>query len=78
MSMSGKKCQSEVRAVFEKLTSWRDDSHRQFSDIIKSHSSSISEGINDLVEEVSELKAELSVIRKETEGAVEEFGFQKR
>ena len=65
MSMSGKKCQSEVRAVFEKLTSWREDSHRQFSDIIKSHSSSISEGINDLVEEVSELKTEISVIRKE-------------
>ena len=58
-------CQSEVRDVFEKLRSLREESHRQFSDIIDSHSSSIGKGINDLVEEVRDLRAELSVTRKE-------------
>ena len=52
--------------MFEKLTSLREESHRQFSDIINSHSGSISKGINELVQEVSDLKAKLSVNRKAT------------
>ena len=66
MSMAPQDCQREVRVVFEKLTSLREESHRQFSDIINSHSGSISKGINELVQEVSDLKAKLSVNSKAT------------
>ena len=52
-------CQSEVRAVFEKLTSWREESNRQISDIIISHSSSVSQGVNNLVTQVSNMEDEL-------------------
>ena len=65
ISEAQRSCQSEVRDVFEKLISLREESHRQFSDIIVSHGTSISKGIDELVEEVSGLKAELSVVRKE-------------
>ena len=65
MGMAPKDFQSEVRVLFEKLTSLREESHRQFSDIINSHGGSISDGINDLFAEVSNLQDELSVVRKE-------------
>ena len=54
-------CRTEVRSVFQKLTSWKEE----FSDIIESHRMSISKGVNDLVTEVSEMREELSVIKKE-------------
>ena len=57
--------QIEVRNFFNNLSSWREVSQRHFSNIIESHSNTISEAINDLVEEVSDLKAQLSVITKE-------------
>ena len=60
-----KDCQREVKEVFEKLLSWREQSQDQFSAIINAHSSSINWGINDLVEKVDELQTELLVIRKE-------------
>ena len=64
--MGGKKdCQREVGNLFDKLGSWRDESHKQISDIINFHSSSINKGINDLVKEVGDLQAELSVTKKE-------------
>ena len=63
--MAPKDFQSEIRVLFEKLTSLREESHRQFSDIINSHGGSISDGINDLFAEVSNLQDELSVVRKE-------------
>ena len=65
MSEGQRDCLREARDVFEKLSSLKEESHKQFSDIINSHSGSINKGIHDLIEEVSELKAELSVIRKE-------------
>ena len=58
-------CQSMVDNLFEKLFSWREESHRQFSDIICSNRGIISEGINDLVKEVNELEGKLIVISKE-------------
>ena len=64
--MAGQRnCLSEVEDLFEKLGSWRNESHKQISDIINAHSNSINKGMNDLVKEVDELQAELSVIRKE-------------
>ena len=65
MSEVKKDCRDEARVVFEKLNSWREESNRQFSDIINSHCSSIDRGITDLVSEVSCLQDKLSVTRKE-------------
>ena len=65
MGEGKKDCRGEARVVFEKLNSWREESNRQFSDIINSHSSSIDRGITDLVSEVSCLQDKLSVTRKE-------------
>ena len=53
-------CESEVRQVFEKLTSWREESQ-----IIDSYSSSISKGVGDLVKEVPHVKKEQAAIKKE-------------
>jgi len=51
--------------LFEKLVSWGDESHKHISGIISSHNKTLKMGINNLVKEVSDLKDELSVIRKE-------------
>ena len=63
--------QSEIGHLFEKLSVWREESHREFSNIITSHSRSINKGINDLVEEVTELKVELSIITSERNDLLE-------
>ena len=63
-----KDCQSEVNVVFEKFGSLREEFLGQLSNIIDSHSSSISKDIEDLVKEVSNLQVELSVIRRERNG----------
>ena len=57
--------QNEIYDLFEKLISWRDESHKEISSIINSHNSTVKKGINDLVKEVNNLQDELSVIRKE-------------
>ena len=58
-------CQSQVMDLIEKFSSWRDESHRQMSNIISSHSRSISKGFNVIVQEVSDLQTEISALRKE-------------
>ena len=65
MSKCQEECQSQVRDLIQKLSSWRDDSHRQMSNIISSHSRGIDKGFNGLVEEFSDLHAQVSVLRKE-------------
>ena len=65
MSKGKKDGQSQVRHLIEKLTSWRDESHIQMSNIISSHSGSIDKGFDDVVEEFSELQAQVSILRKE-------------
>ena len=57
--------QSEVGRFFEKLGAWRQESDKEFINIVKFHSSSIYRGINNLVQEVSDLKVKLSDITKE-------------
>ena len=57
--------QNEAREVFQKLCLWREESHKQLSDIIDAHNTSLIKGINDLVERVDELQTELMVIKKE-------------
>ena len=55
-------CQGDVRHLFTKLHSWREESQREFSNIINSQSTVIGEGIQNLVEEVNGLQAQLSII----------------
>merc|ERR1711884_338462 len=57
--------QSQLNDLFEKLVSWRDESHKEISYIINSYNSHVKLGIKNLVNEVSNLQDELSVIRKE-------------
>ena len=56
---------TELSYLFNKLESWKEASLRDFSKIVNSHRSSINKGVGDLVEEVCDLKAQLSVITKE-------------
>ena len=59
---------TEVKHLFNKLDSWREVSQRaqrDFSNIISSHRGNISNGINNLVEEVSDLKSKLLVLTEE-------------
>ena len=65
MSTNMKGPQSEAGDLFKALGSWRDESQRQFSTIINSHSKSIIKVINNLVGEVSSLQSQLSVITNE-------------
>ena len=58
-------CQRQVTDLINKLCSWRDESHRQMSDIISYHSRSIDEGFNNLFEEFTHLQAQVSTLRKE-------------
>ena len=67
VSMSNGKinCLGEADDLFEKLTSWREESHQQISNIINSHNSSIRNGIHNMAEEICGLQAKLSVMEKE-------------
>ena len=55
--------QNEVKDLFYKFNSLREETHKEFSTIINGHSESISKGIDDLVEE--ELQAQVSIIAHE-------------
>ena len=63
--------QSEVEHFIQKLSLWREESHKDFSNIIQFHSTNINEGINDLVQEVSNLKFNLSMITRERNDLIE-------
>ena len=64
-------CHSQVRGLIQKLSSWRDESHRQMSNILSSHIRSIDVGFNGLVEEFSDMQAQVLVLRKERNGLLE-------
>ena len=65
MSKSQADCQDQVRNLINKLSSWRDESHKQMANIINSQSRSIYLGFNGLVKEFSDLEAEVSELRRE-------------
>ena len=65
MSNNKNGCLEDANDLFEKLSSWSEESHGQITKIITSHNSSIRKGIRDLAEEVDGLQAELSIIKKE-------------
>ena len=58
-------CHVDAKDLLAKLSSLKEQSYKQFSDIIDCYSSSISDGIRDLTDEVSDLQSELSLMRKE-------------
>ena len=68
MDTDHKAFQLEALSLFEKQSSWREESNRQFSNILNSNSSIINKGINDLVRENSSLRAELSFVKNERSG----------
>ena len=57
--------QSQVRNLIQQLSSWKDESHKQMSNILSSHSRSIKLGFNGLAEEFNDLQAQVSVLREE-------------
>ena len=63
--------QGPVKKFYEKLILWRDESQREFLEIIDTHSNSINEAMNSLVEEVTDLQAQLSVTTKERNNLIE-------
>ena len=57
--------QSEVRKFLNELKTWREESQTQFSNIIHSYTGTIGKGIGELVDEVCDLKAQLSASTKD-------------
>ena len=57
--------QTELRDLFEKLSSWRKESQREFLNIMNFHGIRINKSINDMVKEVGSLQNKLSAITKE-------------
>ena len=57
--------QIELGHFFEKLSIQKEESHKDVSYILTLHTGRITKGINNLVQEVSDLKVGLSIIRKE-------------
>ena len=57
--------------LLEKLGSWREDSSRQFASIINSNCNFINRGINELVEEMCGLKAQLAGMKNERNGLLQ-------
>ena len=65
-SSTGKKnFQSEVRVLLQQLSSWREESNRQFTKIIDSHASTINVGLEEFAEEVFNLRNKLSAVTQE-------------
>ena len=62
---SKEECQSEVKYLLEKLSSWKEETNKQLSNIINSHTSNINKSVNDLADEVCNLQTKLSIITKE-------------
>ena len=80
MSLTQPLASSEARGLFQKLWSWKEESNRQFTNIMKSHCNNIDNGIKALVEEVYGLKAELSDVRQEKNvllETVDDFEFRQ-
>ena len=56
---------SEAMDLLDKFVHWRENSRRHLVDVIDSYNKSIDEGFNDLINEISDLHARVSVIKHE-------------
>ena len=70
-SMGQKGCLIRARDLFLELGSWRDESQKQFSNIVNSHNTNIIKGINDLVAEIHGLQSHLSITTNEKNDLIE-------
>ena len=70
ISVSKSSCKTEVEELFQKLESWRDQTQRQFAGILNYHSN-ISKTINNLVDDICDLHAKLSVTKNERDALIE-------
>ena len=59
------KSQNEVRDMFKKIRAWREESQKEFSNIIDPYSNRISLAFNDLIEENNYLQGRLSVVTQD-------------
>ena len=59
--------QSEVTTLFEKLNLWREESQKEFSNIINYHSDSMNKGINDLIEQLAAVTKERNELIKKVD-----------
>ena len=64
-AITTRESQNEVRALFTKLRLWKEHSQTQFANILSCHDYSITKSMNDLAEEVSFLKVQLSSVTDE-------------
>ena len=71
MSEGQKDYKSHVRDMINNLYSWRDESHRQMSNILSYHTKSIDKGLNDIVREVTDLQTQVAVLRNERKTLLE-------
>ena len=71
MHKSPKDCHNEVRNLFWKLSSWSEDSQREFANIVNPYSNSIRIAINELYGEVCVLQTQLFDVTKERDGLLE-------
>ena len=65
MSRMAEESYNEARALVNKFTQWRKESQRNLVKIVASYNKSLDESFNDLVKEVSDLHAKVSVIKNE-------------
>ena len=63
--------ETEVKHLFEKMLSWRDESYRQISDIVHSNNKSVDKAYNDLLEVVFKLQNQVSDLRKEKSSLID-------
>ena len=67
MSKMAEESYNEARALVNKFTNWREESQRHLVSIINSYNKSIDMSFNELVKEVSDFHAKVSVINKEAD-----------
>ena len=65
-----KEYQGELRYLFTKLNSWQEESQRQFYNVINSQSINIDKSLSNLLEEVSDLQAQLSIITRDRDNLI--------
>ena len=58
-------CPSQVLDIIKELSVWKDESHKQMSIIMSSHSSIVNKGFNDIGLEFSNLQAKVTTLTKE-------------
>ena len=71
MSKNQKYSHEKVIDLHKKLVLWRDESHKQFLNIVDTHINIINDAMNTFVEEVNDLQAQLSASRKERNDLIE-------